>query len=382
MNIQEFSVGPKFVLGQGSIKELSKLSIARAYIICDPFVEKSNMIHRILDCLKEMRALSKVFSRIVPDPTIEVISESIAEIREFKPDTVLAVGGGSAMDAAKAVVRVYTESERVAKPILVAIPTTSGSGSENTTFAVISDPKRNEKYALVDHSLVPDIAILDSVFTMSVPPAITADTGMDVLTHCLEAYVSKHATDFSDACAEKAATLTFRYIVEAYKKGDNPFAREKMHNASSIAGIAFNNAGLGICHSLSHAIGAFFHVPHGRINAVLLPHIISFNASLEAERETAVARRYAQMANVLNIYGITAKQCVRALNYAIISLMQQMEMPMTIKDLGIDPVEFEKMIPEMARRAIIDACTPTNPRAVTVAEIEEIYRGIARAESV
>ncbi|MGT2800331.1 1-propanol dehydrogenase PduQ [Streptococcus marmotae] len=376
MNIQEFTVGPKFIFGSGSTREIGKLSITKAYVICDPFVEKSNMIQGVLDCLNEMGAVHRVFSRVVPDPTIEVVSESVAEIREFKPDAVIAVGGGSAMDAAKAVIRVYTESEKVAKPIMVAIPTTSGSGSENTSFAVISDPKSNEKYALVDDSLVPDVAILDTAFTMSVPPAITADTGMDVLTHCLEAYVSKRATDFSDACAEKGLALTFRYIVEAYKNGKNQIAREKMHNASSIAGIAFNNAGLGICHSLSHAIGAFFHVPHGRINAVLLPHIISFNASLEADRDTAVARRYAQVANTLNIYGTTAKQSVRALNYAITQLMKKMDMPTTVKELGINPAEFEKMIPEMARRAAVDACTPTNPRSVTVADIEEIYRGL------
>lgn len=376
MNIQEFKVGPRFIFGQGSTKEISKLPITRAYIICDPFVERSNMLQEVLDCLKEMGAVSKVFSRIVPNPTIEVVSESVTEIRGFKPDAVIAVGGGSAIDAAKTVIRVYTETESVEKPILIVIPTTSGSGSENTTFAVISDPSRNEKYALVDDSLVPDVAILDTVFTMSVPPAITADTGMDVLTHCLEAYVSNQASDFSDACAEKGLTLAFNYIVEAYKDGSNLLAREKMHNASSIAGIAFNNAGLGICHSLSHAIGAFFHVPHGRINAVLLPYIISFNASLNTDRDTAVARRYAQVANLLHLYGTTTKQSVRALNYAIIGLMKQMNMPMTIKELGIDPLEFEKMIPEMARRAITDACTPTNPRSVTVAELEEIYRGL------
>lgn len=376
MKVQEFNVGPKFIFGNGSTKEISKLPIKKAYVICDPFMEKSHMVDAVLESLKVAGAEAMVFSKVVPDPTVQVVSQGVAEIKAFRPDTVIALGGGSAMDSAKAVIRVYTESEKVEKPMMIAIPTTSGSGSENTSFAVISDPTYNEKIALVDSSMVPDIAILDNTFTMSVPPAVTADAGMDVLTHCLEAYVSNQASDFSDACAEKGIALTWKYLPVTYKQGEDKLAREKMHNASSIAGIAFNNAGLGICHSLSHAIGAFFHVPHGRINAFLLPYVIAFNASVNEANETEVTRRYAQVADMLNLHGSTAKQSVLALMAAIKRMSQGFGIPNTLEDLGIDRAEFEKMIPEMANRVMADACTPTNPRPVTVKDIETIYRGL------
>ena len=374
MNSQKFSIGPEFVFGKGSVEEIGQMPIDKAYIICDPFMEESRMVDKILKVLEEKGAVAKVFSKVVPDPTIEVVSASVGEIRDYKPDTVIALGGGSAMDTAKAVVKIYSESNKVAKPCVIAIPTTSGSGSENTAFAVISDPVNNEKVTLVDESLVPDIAVLDTDFTITIPSPITADAGMDVLTHCLEAYVSSNATDFSDACAEKALRMTWEYLYETFKHGDNQYARERMHNASSIAGIAFNNAGLGIVHSLSHAIGAFFHIPHGRINTMLLPHVITFNASLEESKETEVTQRYAEVARVLQIHSMTAKQSVLSLNSGIIRLARQMNMPTTLDEMKISREEFEAKIPEMAKRALADACTASNPRSVTVEQLESIYR--------
>lgn len=376
MKAQEFRVGPKFVMGHHSIKELSKLAVKRAYIVCDPYMKESHMVNAVLCELEKAGAETKVFSNVVPNPTIEVITESISEIKLYKPDLVVALGGGSAIDLTKAVLKVYTESEQTTKPMMIAVPTTSGSGSEITAFAVISDPSKNEKFVVIDDSMVPDMAILDTHFTLSVPPAITADAGMDVLTHGLEAYVAKGATDFSDACAEKAVSLSYRYLFETFRNGSNQFAREKMHNASALAGIAFNNAGLGICHSLSHAIGAFFHLSHGRINAMLLPHVLSFNASLDGDEESAVARRYAQLASLLGIYGPTPQHGARALIYAVRSLAEKMQMPMTVEDLGIDRDEFQRMIPEMAKRALADACTPGNPRSVTLEDLEAIYRAL------
>lgn len=275
MTIQEFTVGPRFIFGKGATSALSNLAIQRAYLMCDPFIAQSHMIDWVLDPLRKVGAEVKIFSKIVPDPTITVISESLEQLKTFRPDTVIALGGGSAIDSTKAVIKVYTESEKIDKPTLIAIPTTSGTGSENTSFAVISDPSRNEKYALVDETMVPELAILDTDYVLSVPKAITADTGMDVLTHCLEAYVSNKASDFSDACAEKGMALTWQFLLEAYHSGDKDLAREKMHNASSLAGLAFNNAGLGICHSLSHAIGAFSMFPMAELTAyfylMLLP---------------------------------------------------------------------------------------------------------------
>ncbi|NQJ86087.1 iron-containing alcohol dehydrogenase [Streptococcus suis] len=376
MKIQEFHVGPRFISGKGATTKISELPIQKAYIICDPSMEQSQMVGKVTEVLRNSGATFKIFSKVVPDPTVQVVSESIAEIRDYKPDTVIALGGGSAMDTAKAVIRVYSETEKTESPYLIAIPTTSGSGSENTAFAVISDPVYNEKIALVDDSMVPNLAILDTAFTMTVPPSVTADAGMDVLTHCIEAYVSNKASDFSDACAEKGIRLTWKYLLEAYKNGDNTLAREKMHNASSLAGIAFNNAGLGICHSLSHAIGAFFHVPHGRINAYLLPYVISYNASLEAHGETDVTRRYAEIAEIIGLAKITPTQSVVALISAIKQLSEKMSIPARIEDLGINRSEFESMITKMAQRVMEDACTPTNPRTVTLGQIEKLYRSL------
>lgn len=376
MKTQEFSVGPKFILGHHSTKMLSEFSVRRAYIICDPFMEQSNKVDIVLQELRHAGTETKVFAKVVPNPTIEVIAESVSEIKDFQPELVIALGGGSALDTAKAVLKVYTESEKVVKPKMIAIPTTSGSGSEITAFAVISDDLTNEKFVVIDESMIPDLAILDTSFTMSVPPSVTADAGMDVLTHGLEAIVANAATDFSDACAEKAILLSYKYLFETYKNGSNQMAREKMHNASALAGIAFNNAGLGICHSLSHAIGAFFHVPHGRINSLLLPLVINYNASMEEKEVTPITKRYGQLANLMGLYGTTPKHEVRALIHAIKCLAKKMNMPMTLEELGIDRYEFNNMIPEMAKRALDDACTSGNPRSVRLEDLKAIYEAL------
>lgn len=379
MKIQEFNVGPRFIFGEDAISELSNLSIKKAYIVCDPYMAKSGMIHHVLDHLDQGAVETKIFSGVVPNPTVESISKSISEIRAFKPDTIIALGGGSALDSSKAIILTYTSLEKVSKPTLIAIPTTSGSGSEITSFAVISDLLTEEKYALVDDSLVPDIAILDTVFTMTVPPAVTADSGMDVLTHCLEAYVADGASDFSDACAEKAIVLAWENLPLAYKDGNNKVAREKMHNASSLAGISFNNAGLGICHSLSHAIGAFFHSPHGRINTVLLPYVIAFNSSLSHPTVTPTGSRYAKVASMLQFDFQNEKEGVEKLISGIKQLSAQFGIKGTLDDLGIDKSDFIKHIPEMAERALADACTPANPRKVTKSDLESIYYSLARS---
>lgn len=379
MRIQEFNVGPRFIFGEDAISELSNLDIKKAYIICDPYMEQSGMVYHVLDQLDQNAVETKIFSGVVPNPTVESISKSISEIRSFKPDTIIALGGGSALDSSKAIILTYTSLEKVAKPTLIAIPTTSGSGSEITSFAVISDLLTEEKYALVDDSLVPDIAILDTTFTMSVPSGVTADAGMDVLTHCLEAYVADGASDFSDACAEKAIALAWENLPLTFRDGNNKVAREKMHNASSLAGISFNNAGLGICHSLSHAIGAFFHSPHGRINTVLLPHVIAFNSSLSNLTVTPTSSRYAKLAAMLQFDFRNEKEGVEKLIAGIKQLSTQFGIRGTLDDLGIDKADFITHIPEMAERALADACTPANPRKVTKSDLESIYYLLARS---
>jgi alcohol dehydrogenase class IV len=372
--MNEFSIKPKFFFGQDAVKSLLKLPIKKAFIICDPFMIEGKMIHEVTDVLDQNGINYQVFSKVVPDPTIEVVAAGVAEISQFQPDTVITLGGGSAMDSAKAIRKVYSEVSNSLQPCLIAIPTTSGSGSEMTSVAVISDSKTNQKIPLMDDSLIPDISILDSVFTISVPSAITANAGVDVLTHCLEAYVATGANDFTDACAEKAMRIVWHHLLETYLNGKNSYARERMHNASSLAGIAFNGAGLGLCHGMAHAFGAFFHMAHGRINGMLLPHIIRFNAGLDDNVETETLQRYAKAADVLGLKGNNSREKVSALIEGIQGLLRDLHMPETIAAAGIERNTFLEKIPELVNRALDDDCTKTNPRLVTGAEVNAIYQ--------
>ena len=258
----QFLMSTRVYMGESSMEEVKGLGIRRAYIICDPFMEKCGRAGELAGLLAEAGAESEIFSKVVPDPSIEVVTMAIQGMKAMKPDAVLALGGGSAIDTAKAASHLYASMNSGEKPMLIAVPTTSGTGSEVTSFAVISDTQAKVKFALVDQALVPDVALLDPDLTASVPPSITADTGTDVLTHGLEAYVSTKADDFTDACAEKAIKLVWEYLERAVADGSDMEAREHMHNASCLAGIAFSNASLGICHSLAHALGAHFHIPH------------------------------------------------------------------------------------------------------------------------
>ncbi|GAB2027656.1 1-propanol dehydrogenase PduQ [Lactovum odontotermitis] len=374
--MNEFSLKPKFFFGHGAIKALAELPIMKAYIICDPFMVESGLIDEVTGALNERAADYKIFSRVVPNPTIEVVSEGFAEISLFQPDTVIAFGGGSAMDSAKSIRKVYAESMKVPQPCLVAIPTTSGSGSEMTSVAVISDSKNNQKIPLLDDSLLADIAILDSMFTLGVPKVVTADAGMDVMTHCLEAYVATGANDFTDACAEKSMQIVWNYLVKTYNTGENVYARERMHNASSLAGIAFNAAGLGLCHGMAHAMGAFFHVAHGRLNAIILPHIIRYNARCASAQENYTLNRYARAAELLGLTGLNSTEKTIALIDGIRSMMHEMNMPETVTAAGIDRNDFLDRIPDMVERALADDCTSTNPRTPARKEVEEIYRSL------
>ncbi|HCD09150.1 MAG TPA: bifunctional acetaldehyde-CoA/alcohol dehydrogenase, partial [Thermoanaerobacter sp.] len=241
------------------------------------------------------------------------------------------------------------------KALFIAIPTTSGTGSEVTAFAVITDKKKNIKYPLTDYELTPDIAIIDPDLTMTIPPSVTADTGMDALTHAIEAYVSVMASDYTDALAEKAIKLIFEYLPKAYKNGQDKVAREKMHNASCIAGMAFTNAFLGINHSMAHILGAKFHLPHGRANAILLPYVIEYNAELPKKFASfpqyeypKAAEKYAEIAKFLGLPASTVEEGVKSLIEAIKNLMKELNLPLTLKEAGINKEEFEKQIMEMS----------------------------------
>lgn len=369
----------KIYSGPSSIKTIGQLELTRVLIICDPFMEKSGKVNLITDILTERNVPFCIFSEVVPDPTIDVVTKGVALAETCSPDTVIALGGGSAMDTAKAVCHIYCSMRKIDKPQVIAIPTTSGTGSEVTSFAVISDPATKTKYPLVADCLVPDIAILDAELTASVPAKITADTGMDVLTHGIEAYVSTAATDFTDACSEKSLKMVWKYLLKVEKNGDDMLGREKMHNASCLAGIAFSEASLGICHSLAHALGGQFHISHGRANAMLLPLVITYNAGLEEKDDNYTALpRYVEIAKMFGLQSGTPKATVFSFISHIRRLMKQMDIPSYVTDLGVDPAEFNAAIPVMAEKAMADKCTITNPRKPTQQELEELYRELCK----
>ena len=371
--MEQFIMKTKVYLGEASLETLRDMGIKKAFVICDPFMKSSHKVDMVTELLEEAGAEFTVFAEVVPDPTIQVVTQGIEEMGAFEPDTVIALGGGSAIDTAKAVCHLYAAMKQEKRPYLAAVPTTSGTGSEVTSFAVISDPQAQAKYPLRDPAMVPDAAFLDPELTATVPPQITADTGMDVLTHALEAYVSTRSGDFTDACAEKAVRMVWKYLEQAVADGGNMEAREHMHNASCLAGVAFNGASLGICHSLAHALGARFHIPHGRSNAILLPHVIAYNAGLEEAGETEALFRYARIANMLGISAGTPKATVHGLIRQIRNRMKRIGIPELITELGIDREEFQQSVGSMAAKALEDNCTATNPRKPALKELEDIY---------
>ena len=376
--LNEFQMATKIVSGKDSLRELNQLTLKKVLLVCDPYMVQSGKSDDLVQRLAEGEIECTVFSDITPDPTIEIVTKGLVSALSVEPDGIIALGGGSAIDAAKAIRYIYQIVHQDMAISLICIPTTSGTGSEVTSFSVISDPTSDSKYALVDKKMIPDIAILDPQLVLTVPKHITADTGIDVFTHCIEALASTKANDFTDANSEKAITIIWNNLVTAYNDGDNLAIRESIHNASCLAGIAFNEASLGICHSLSHALGGRFHLPHGRVNAMLLPHVISYNAELENDRETDNLEKYCRIAGVLGIQSGTAKSTVYAFISKLKRLMKQLELPQSIEEFGINQQDFLEAIPEMAEKAMQDKCTLTNPRKPQQADLEMIYRKLLR----
>lgn len=406
VNMQWFKVPSKIYFEKNSIQYLAKMpNITKAFIVTDPGMVKLGYVDRILYYLRKRPDYvhCEIFSDVEPDPSIETVMKGAAMMQEFQPDVIITLGGGSAMDAAKGMWLFYEHPEvqfhglkqkfldirkRVVKyPKLghsaqfVAIPTTSGTGSEVTSFAVITDKENNVKYPLADYELTPDVAIIDPQFVMTVPPSVTADTGLDVLTHAIEAYVSNMANDYTDGLAMKAIELVFKYLPRAYRNGNDEVAREKMHNASTIAGMAFANAFLGINHSLAHKMGAEFHIPHGRANAILMPHVIRYNAT-KPKKFTAFPKyehfiadqRYAEIAKMLGLPCKTTAEGVESLVQAIIKLAKEMNVTMSIADCGITQEEFNSKVDYLADKAFEDQCTTANPKLPLVTELAEIYK--------
>lgn len=408
-NMQWFKIPKKIFFEWGSTSYLEKMpDISKIMIITDAGMVNLGYAAIVVNHLNNRidKVSIEIFSDVEPDPSVETVFNGVKAMNRFKPDCIIALGGGSAIDAAKSMwlfyehpeinfndiklkfvdirKRIYKFPKLGNKAQLVAIPTTSGTGSEVTSFSVISDKTKNIKYPLADYELTPNVAIIDPQFVMSLPKSVTADTGLDVLTHAIEAYVSILASDYTDALAIKAIQLVFEYLPRAFKNGNNDkVAREKMHNASSIAGMAFTNAFLGINHSLAHKLGGEFHIPHGRANAILLPHVIKFNSetptklpSFPKYEKFIAHEKYAEISRSLGLKASTTEEGVNSLISAIKKLMSELEMPTKISECNINKEEYMSKIELLALKAFDDQCTGANPRYPLVEELHEIYKNI------
>ena len=376
----------------------------RAFIVTDTFLYENGYTKPICDKLDEMGIVHTTFFNVAPDPTLGCAKEGAAQMASFKPDTIIALGGGSAMDAAKIMwvmyehpeadfmdmamrfidirKRVYTFPKMGEKAYFIAIPTSAGTGSEVTPFAVITDEATGVKYPLADYELLPNMAIIDTDFHMSAPKGLTAASGIDAVTHALEAYASVMATDYTDGLALKALKTIFTYLPRAYENGQSDVeAREKMANAATMAGMAFANAFLGVCHSMAHKLGAFHHLPHGVANALMIEEVLRFNAAEAPVKMGTFSQydhphtlaRYAEVADYLGIKGNTDTEKLEGLINAINDLKKSVGIKETIKDYGIDEKKFLDNLDEMVEQAFDDQCTGANPRYPLMSEIKQMY---------
>lgn len=367
-----FNLGTKVLIGGQAFREMIR-SRKRVFIVTDAYMAQSGSVSYVTKTLDEFSIAWTVYSHVAPDPDIDMVAAGVSAFLDFAPDAVVAFGGGSPIDAAKAIVYFASRQYEMRGCAFIAVPTTSGTGSEVSRFAVITDKERGVKYPLIDDSLLPDYALLDAELTRTLPPSVTADTGMDVMTHAIEAYVCTEANTFTDALAEKAVQLVYENLLTAYREPDDMTARQNMHNASCMAGAAFSNAGLGLCHGMAHAIGARAHIPHGRANAILLPYVMVYNAGCETSL-TAAAERYAQLAAHIGLKADSLRQSAINLIRTVRQLNKHMNIPRTLKEAGITDEQFDAMLDPMAQAALDDRCTPTNPKTPTKEEVKSIYR--------
>ena len=369
-----FSLKSKIYAGKQSIQLLKTLSGSSACIVTDGIMDKLGYLGQTIDLLREAGMESSVFQDVRPDPDTSVVAAGTEVFQAAKPDVLVALGGGSVIDAAKAIL--YTawkmDGDAFRRPLFVAIPSTSGTGSEVTDFSVITVDEN--KVVILDELIAPDIAILDATCLKHVPNKVVADTGIDVLVHALEAYVSTKATDFTDALAEKAVQLVFAHLETLYRAPGDDYARDRLMNASCIAGMAFTNAYLGINHSLAHAFGGRFHIPHGRSNAMMMLPVIDYNAWLSGgnggERERT---RYAHLATLLGLPARTPREGTVSLMDAIRDLMWKIGITPAIRELGVEREAYTTALSDMADAALQDRCTPSAPRQPTKEELIALY---------
>lgn len=376
----------------------------RCFIVTDSFLYHNGFVKPITDKLDEMGIAHTTFFDVAPDPTLACAKEGTAQMKAFEPDCIIALGGGSAMDAGKIMwvmyehpevdfldmamrfmdirKRIYTFPKMGEKAYFIAIPTSAGTGSEVTPFAVITDESTGVKYPLADYELLPKMAIIDADYHMSAPRGLTAASGIDAVSHALEAYASVMATEFTDGLAIKALQIIFEYLPRAYENGQHDVeAREKMANAATMAGMAFANAFLGVCHSMAHKLGAFHHIPHGIANALMLDEVLRFNAAeVPAKMGTFpqyayphTLARYAEVADALKLGGKTNEEKLENLIKAIDELKQKVGIKPTIKDYVPDEADFLARLDNMVEQAFDDQCTGANPRYPLMSEIKQMY---------
>lgn len=374
--MQKFKISTEVYFGEDSLAELGEIEAQNAVIFTDAFLCKSGTADKIAGYMKKCKNI-RIYSDIKPDPPVELIASALDFLLKAEADIIVALGGGSSIDAAKSTVLIARKQTGKALP-LIAVPTTSGTGSEVTSFAVITDKQAGVKYPLVSDSLLPEKAILSAELVVSVPPQITADTGFDVLTHALEAYISTQANDFSDAMAEKALELAFEYLPKAYKNGSDEIAREKMHTASCLAGMAFNSVSLGVNHGIAHSLGAHFHIPHGRANGMLLPYVMWYNAGLDKTVDERTAARLAKIARLIGLPAFNAKTGAQNLVNKLKQLQRELGLPLTLQAAGVDKTSYEAVKEHIVQSALNDACTVTNPRKLLPHDIEVILNNIAK----
>lgn len=385
IEMARFTLPRDIYYGKGTLDELKNLKGKKAIVVVGGgSMKRFGFLDKVLDNLKEAGIETCLFEGVEPDPSVETVMKGAAAMREFEPDWIVAIGGGSPIDAAKAMWAFYeypdTKFEDLVTPFafptlrqkarFLAIPSTSGTATEVTAFSVITDYQKGIKYPLADFNITPDVAIVDPDLAETMPAKLTAHTGMDALTHAIEAYVSTMNSPFTDPLALKAIAMVFEYLPASFD-GDMA-AREQMHYAQCLAGMAFSNALLGIVHSMAHKTGAAFstgHIPHGCANAIYLPYVIQYNA-----KDATAKTRYAAIAKYVGLIGNTEDELVQALIDKIDAYNVKLSIPKTLKDFGINEAEFLEKVASIAELAVGDACTGSNPRAITPAEMEKLLK--------
>jgi alcohol dehydrogenase class IV len=367
------------VTGEDALEYLKEIDGKKVLIVTDKVIRKLNFAEKVTNYLKANGLQIEIFDEVEPEPSMETVVKGAEFARKYCPDWFIGLGGGSCMDAAKAIWVLYERPDMSVDAInpleklglrkkarLICIPTTSGTGSDATWATIITDAKERRKLELTCREMVADITILDPELPRSMPPRLVADTGMDALTHAIEGYVSQWRNDFSDALAIKAIQFVFKYLPRAYRNPEDKEAKEKMHNAATMAGISFSNSQVGIAHAMGHSLGAIFYIPHGRSVSLFLPYSIEYSA-----REAI--QRYADIAREIGIQARTDEEAVRKLIATVKGLCREVDEPMSIKEAGITRKDFERELDELVVRAANSSCTFMNPRVPEVEDIRKLF---------